>query len=456
MQTAENISEAKALALTAVADIEGWLSPSEAGALYDLARSARGPIVEIGSWQGRSTAALALGSSAGNSAPVFAIDDFRGVLERGADGRTIEGNHQQTTPERLRANLDGAGVNGLVRILAEPAAKALEEIPSQIELLFVDGAHDYESVKADLENYAPRLVDRGWLVCHDVTPTDPGVVRAFDELITARPAEWRICNRIDSSIVAQKRSTTRRQVCLAFPGADLKIGAARGLMFASLGAHTCILLDSGFGWDDMNRLWAAGLTAGAMGEAEIFAMLHSDVVPAAGWVDRLIDQLDDRKDDLVSVPIALKDDRGLTSSGVGDWSNPWAPFRRFTMRELSAMPATFSIADTPHPDKFLLHNTGCWAADLRSPKFYQTDAEGYCIADFNFPLRIRRNGDRFQHLRESEDWHFSRKLAELSVKTSITRVVRAEHIGPRAYGNQGDWGTYLNGDEDSKENWRPK
>ena len=458
MQSETDIADPKSLALAAVAEIDGWLTPGEADALYDLAKTARGPIVEIGSYAGRSTAALALGSAAGDSQAVFAIDDFRGVLDRDTNGQTIDGTYnRRITPDTLRRNLDGAGVNGLVKIIDKPAAAALELTPAEIGLLFVDGDHDFASVKADLENYAPRIGDRGFLVCHDVTPLDPGVAAAFDELITARPLEWRICKRVDSSIVAQKRTTIRRNVCLAFPGADLKIGAARGLAFASLGAHSINLIDSGMGWDDMNRLWADGLTFGAKGQMTHFAMLHSDCVPDPGWVDRLIDRLDDRGDDLCSCAIALKDLRGLTSSGVGDPAHPWAPFRRFTFRELANMPDTFSIADTPHPDKFLLHNTGCWVADLRCPKFYQCDADGFVIADFNFPLRIRRcNGDRFQDLRESEDWHFSRQLAALGVKTSITRGISITHIGPRGFGNQGAWGTYLNGDEDSKENWRPK
>jgi hypothetical protein len=394
---------------------------------------------------------------AGNGSAVFAIDDFRGVLNRDANGlETDARDSRPASPEILRKNLDGAGVNGLVKIIPKTTTEALPDTPAEVSLLFIDGAHDYESVKADLENYGQRLADRGVLICHDVTPADPGVVRAFDEVITARPLEWRLWRRVDSTIVVQKRKTIRREVILAFPGGNMITGAARGLMLASLGAHSITLVDSGMGWDDMNRLWAEGLTAGATGQATHFAMLHSDVVPNSGWVDRLLDQLEDRGDDLCSVVNALKDERGLTSCGVGDPNNPWAPFRRFTVRELAGFPPTFGIADTPHPDKFLLHNTGCWVADLRSPTFYQCNADGFAIANFNFPLAIRRNGNRFIHLRESEDWHFSRKLAELGAKTSITRLIRTEHIGPKAFSNDVNWGTYLNGDEDSKENWRPK
>src|SRR5690606_34352437 len=59
--------------------IDGWLTDGEASALHRLAAEASGPVVEIGSWRGRSTAALALGSMSGSKQPVYAVDDFKGV-----------------------------------------------------------------------------------------------------------------------------------------------------------------------------------------------------------------------------------------------------------------------------------------------------------------------------------------------------------------------------------------
>ena len=73
--------EQKRLALEAVGKIPGWLSLQEAALLYDLAVDSPGPIVEIGSYQGRSTAALSLGSKAGQQQTVYAIDSFLPVLQ---------------------------------------------------------------------------------------------------------------------------------------------------------------------------------------------------------------------------------------------------------------------------------------------------------------------------------------------------------------------------------------
>src|SRR4051812_26267900 len=60
-----------------LAGIDGWLHPAEAAVLHHLATEAArlgaGPIVEIGSWQGRSTVALATAARVWG-VPVVAID----------------------------------------------------------------------------------------------------------------------------------------------------------------------------------------------------------------------------------------------------------------------------------------------------------------------------------------------------------------------------------------------
>jgi hypothetical protein len=63
-----------------VAATPGMISIRRAMYLYWLsyAGSIRGDIVEIGSWQGRSTIALAQGCADGNNGVVHAIDTFKG------------------------------------------------------------------------------------------------------------------------------------------------------------------------------------------------------------------------------------------------------------------------------------------------------------------------------------------------------------------------------------------
>ena len=67
-----------------VMTVEGQISPAESLLLFQLAsKVTEGVILEVGSYRGRSTVALALGTRAGASLPVFAIEPhepFQGAL----------------------------------------------------------------------------------------------------------------------------------------------------------------------------------------------------------------------------------------------------------------------------------------------------------------------------------------------------------------------------------------
>jgi predicted O-methyltransferase YrrM len=140
-----------------IAGIPGWLTDEEGEALYELARACRGNgvIVEIGSWKGKSTVCLGLGSRAGRSVPVYAIDPH-------ADYRFGD----------FKTNIERAGVADLVRPIASLSQAAADGFAERIELLFVDGSHEYELVLDDFEKWVPKVVDGGWVAFHDTTWTE--------------------------------------------------------------------------------------------------------------------------------------------------------------------------------------------------------------------------------------------------------------------------------------------
>lgn len=139
-----------------IADVPGWLTDEEGEALYDLARACtgKGVIVEIGSWKGKSTVCLGLGSREGASVPVYAVDPH-------ADYRFGD----------FRNNVERAGIAELVRPVASLSQPAAGEFDEPIELLFVDGAHEYDLVLEDFEKWVPKVVDGGWVAFHDTTWT---------------------------------------------------------------------------------------------------------------------------------------------------------------------------------------------------------------------------------------------------------------------------------------------
>lgn len=163
---------------------------------------------------------------------------------------------------------------------------------------------------------------------------------------------------------------------------------------------------------------------------ELFAMLHSDLSPQGFWLDTLIEELVEKDAHLVSATAAIKDARRLTSSGLAHPKWRWRPWRRFTINELADFPETFSVEDIDEEGLVLLHNTGCWVADVRKPLFHECDKNGELRAFFTINDRCVRNKDgRWMAEVEPEDWFFSRRLHDLGARTYITRKVTTLHYG---------------------------
>ena len=142
--------------------IEGFLSDAEAQHLYLLAKKCGSTIVEIGSWKGKSTVCLALGSKAGSKGNVFAIDPHSGVADSCA---TVY--HPENTEPIFRENIKRAGVDDIVTPLVMKSEEAAKGWTEPISLLWIDGAHDYENAKKDFLLWESHLKEEGIIAFHD-------------------------------------------------------------------------------------------------------------------------------------------------------------------------------------------------------------------------------------------------------------------------------------------------
>jgi predicted O-methyltransferase YrrM len=112
-------------------------------------------IVEIGSHQGRSTIVLATAART-VGAMVVAVDPF-------VDGRLFGGS---PTRQRFEANLKAAGVDDVVELVAEYSTKLRPRWDRPIQLLYIDGKHDYWTYTDDLR-WSAHLDDGGEILVHD-------------------------------------------------------------------------------------------------------------------------------------------------------------------------------------------------------------------------------------------------------------------------------------------------
>jgi len=135
---------------------DGWLSTAEGALLYRLARGCRsGCIVEIGSWQGKSTTFLGAGSLAGGRMPVYAIDPH--LEPPGPELRALAFQRQ----------MEHARLTSIVCPIVATSAAAAALFDAPIELLFIDGAHDPVSVRQDWDLWVPRVIPGGYVAMHD-------------------------------------------------------------------------------------------------------------------------------------------------------------------------------------------------------------------------------------------------------------------------------------------------
>lgn len=69
-----------------------------------------------------------------------------------------------------------------VQILRKTSLAAAAQVPNGLDLVFIDGNHDYEYVKQDIELWQPKIRKGGLLAGHDFDrELFPGVVRAVTE-----------------------------------------------------------------------------------------------------------------------------------------------------------------------------------------------------------------------------------------------------------------------------------
>lgn len=133
---------------------ENWFKAEE---LYDrMVAKARGKLdtrfVELGAHLGRSACYMAEAMiAAGVTVDFTTVDRF-------ADAR-IE--------ERCRANLEPYVTRGLLKIVKSDSARFAADYPGSVDFVFIDAAHDYESVKADIEAWWPKVKEGGIIAGDD-------------------------------------------------------------------------------------------------------------------------------------------------------------------------------------------------------------------------------------------------------------------------------------------------
>jgi predicted O-methyltransferase YrrM len=200
-------------ALSRIEGVEGWLSTDQAERLWNAASplGAGAVLVEIGSFRGRS--AVVLSTAAGEGTTLYAIDPHAGN-DRGdlrGEGRTQE-EEAEIDHKAFNANLEAAGVRDRVVHIRKFSHDAVDDVPDSIDLLYVDGAHQYTPAVGDIRAFGAKVKPGGTMLVHD-SFSSVGVTLAILTDLTFTTA-WRYVGR--SRSLAEYRKEPVRGVGIVF------------------------------------------------------------------------------------------------------------------------------------------------------------------------------------------------------------------------------------------------
>jgi predicted O-methyltransferase YrrM len=155
--------------------IKGFLAEDEALALYQqaLRASALGPVLEIGSYCGKSTIYLGLAARANNST-VFALDHHRGSEEhqKGEFFHDPElydsGEEVMDSFREFRRNISAAELDDVVVPVVAGSQAAARHWQTSLAMVFIDGGHSLEAALNDYRCWMPHLMRNGVLAIHDL------------------------------------------------------------------------------------------------------------------------------------------------------------------------------------------------------------------------------------------------------------------------------------------------
>lgn len=170
----------------------GWMSATDLRVLYNAALGARGDVLEVGPWLGRSTTALAAGlrDRAQGGSPSVCFDTIDFGITSAAEWQARFGQPLSTTKDKGRAIEAVCHPGGTIAVLISnlKTNELLQEVTNIVRgdlmtcpiardysLIFCDAVHD----EAESRRHLPRLAELA----------RPGAVFVLDDVVTRQHAE---------------------------------------------------------------------------------------------------------------------------------------------------------------------------------------------------------------------------------------------------------------------------
>ncbi|HZP31311.1 MAG TPA: class I SAM-dependent methyltransferase [Acidimicrobiia bacterium] len=140
-----------------------------------------GPLLEVGTYCGKSAVYLGAAARAGGTI-LYTVDHHRGSEENQPgwewhDPRLVDpATGRIDTLPFFRRTIEGAGLEDVVVAVVGPSTTVAAHWATPLGMVFVDGGHAFDVALADYESWSPHVAAGGLLVFHDVfeRPEDGG------------------------------------------------------------------------------------------------------------------------------------------------------------------------------------------------------------------------------------------------------------------------------------------
>ncbi|MDA9891485.1 class I SAM-dependent methyltransferase [Planktomarina temperata] len=178
-----NIIDVEALGKISLT-VPGMITPEAGKFLYSLCymQDLEGDVVEIGSWQGRSSIFLARAVKESGNGNFYAIDHFGGNV--GKEKFYKVNGSLASLKDNFIDNLSRLDLTDTVNLLDMTNTEASEKIKDRkIRFLFIDGDHTKSGVRKDIELFFPQLEKGSIVVFDDYFEGFPGLIEAVDEIL---------------------------------------------------------------------------------------------------------------------------------------------------------------------------------------------------------------------------------------------------------------------------------
>lgn len=164
------------------------MSRKEMLLLHETAGKVEGNVIEVGSWKGGSTILIA---SKIKNGKVYAIDPHKNTTAH-------EANEVEDTFKIFLENIEKFGISNKVVPIRKTSKEAFESWGNnEVAMVFIDGNHEYEHARYDIEKWMKFLKKGGLLVVHDFGINGDVASVVFDCVVD----KARFVKRADSLVV---------------------------------------------------------------------------------------------------------------------------------------------------------------------------------------------------------------------------------------------------------------